>query len=217
MIRRWSHIIYININFNKNLIFKKKFNLNLFRLAVRFKRFTFSYTKLKRKSLIRIKHKNNFIIYTSVLKLWVKHYLFNKNYLKFQFFNKIFINNYYFFNLSFIKIKNNEIKNNFNFVFFNFINKNFNYINKINLNKFFNHLPLSIAFSPFIINKDNTIYPISNLYDSIFYNIFNIFSELNIFTTILEFFFYLIIKKITEIKKILILLFFFKINFTKVK
>ena len=47
--------------FNKN---SKTHKIFLFKSSVNFKRFTFKITKFKRKSLIRMKHRSLFLIYT---------------------------------------------------------------------------------------------------------------------------------------------------------
>ena len=216
MVRRWSCVININNNFNKFYNLEKNFKINVFKASVNFKKFTFNYTKFKRKSLIRIKHKSNFLIYTNVIKTWVKDYLFHKNYLKFQFFNKIFTNNFYFLNLAFIKIKNDEFRNNYNFFFSNFTNKNNNYFFSNKKINFFKYTTLSTAHSDltFDIKTFNNlpILPIYSSYDNNFFPttatslpLFDINSLFELFNTIF-------LKKVVEIRKIITLLFFINLK-----
>jgi len=130
MVRRWSCLINLNNNFNNFLKFKKNYKINLFKSSVNFKRFTFKITKLKRKTLIRFKHTSNWLIYTNIIKYWVSDYMFNKIYLRYQFLNKIFLNNFYFYNFNFIKNRNETFFYNFNFIFFTFTNKKLFYFSK---------------------------------------------------------------------------------------
>lgn len=213
MIRRWSCIIDINNNFNDCTVFLKNHKINLFKSSVNFKRFTFRYTKFKRKSLIRLKHCTNWLIYTNVIKLWIKDYLFNKNYLRYQFFNKIFINNFLFYNFNFIKNRSEGLFHNLNFIFSTFTNNRYFYYHNTKI-QYLQNAPLTIAWFQQTPILNNSILPVYSLFDNqltpyiIKNNIFN-FNEL--FDTI-----YLIfVKKNTEIKKIISLLFFF--NITKIK
>jgi len=157
MIRRWSCVIKLSNSFNNLTKFTVKHKISLFKSAVNFKRFTFKCTKFKRKALIRVKHRSTFLIYTNVIKFWVKDYMFNKHYLRYQFFSKIFINNFYFYNFNFIKNKNDSFFYNFNFIFNNFTVKNYNFF--YTKNNFFKNSPYTTAF--FISNPilDNTTLP----------------------------------------------------------
>lgn len=212
MIRRWSCVISINNNFSNTNLFKKKFKINLFKASVNLKRASTNYTKFKRKALIRIKHQNNFLIYTNIIKFWIKDYLFNKNYLKFQFFNRIFLNNYSFFNTSLIKLKNNEVLNNFNFIFTNFTNKNMQYFIKFKIINFFKFLPASTCFFDNYLTKVNCSLPSYRVYDNILYFNSDVTSNMFDVSIIFNDVFELLLKKITEIKKILIILIFYKIK-----
>jgi len=68
--------------------------------------------------------------------------MFNKLYLKYQFFNKIFINNFYFYNFNFIKNRNENHFYNFNFYFSTFTKKGYFYFTNKNLIK---NSPICIA------------------------------------------------------------------------
>ncbi len=83
--------------------------------------------------------------------------MFNKHYLRYQFFNKIFINNFYFYNFNFIKNKNDSFFYNFNFIFNNFTVKNYNFF--YNKNNFFKNSPYTIAFFNLNPTLDNTTLP----------------------------------------------------------
>lgn len=217
MVRRWSCLIDINNNFNTCNSFKKGHKINLFKSSVNFKRFTFKFTKFKRKSLIRLKHRSNWLIYTNVIKLWVKDYIFNKNYLRYQFFNKIFINNFFFYNFNFIKNRNESFFYNFNFIFYVFTNKNFFYFFK-HKPSFSKYTPLSFAWTYSNPSVNTSILPVYSQWDNHItpYNSFKTPNyELN---DMFDFFLSLTLKKTVEIKKILTLLFYFNIlKFKNVK
>lgn len=209
MIRRWSCLININNNFINEKKFFQKYKINLFKTSVNFKRFTFKLTKFKRKSFIRLKHRSNFLLYTNILKFWIKDYLFNKNFSKYQYFNKIFINNFFFYNFNFIKNRNENFFYNFNFYFSTFTNKNFFYFN--NKSPFYKNTPLFLAWFTKSPNFTNSIIPVYSQWDSLFFNYKN-FNDLtydfnSIFYNLFDFF----LKKNIEIRKIFILLFYFKI------
>lgn len=209
MIRRWSCLININNNFINEKKFFQKYKINLFKTSVNFKRFTFKLTKFKRKSFIRLKHRSNFLLYTNILKFWVKDYLFNKNFGKYQYFNKIFINNFFFYNFNFIKNRNEGFFYNFNFYFSTFTNKNFFYFN--NKSPFYKNTPLFLAWFLKSPNLNNSVIPVYSQWNSLFFNYKN-FNDLNLdFNSIFDNFFNIFLQKNIEIRKIFILLFYFKI------
>ncbi len=209
MIRRWSCVISITNNFNNFAQFNKLHKIILFKASVNFKRFSFKITKFKRRSLMRLKHRSSFLIYTNIFKYWIKDYMFNKLYLKYQFFNNIFVNNFFFYNFNFIKNKSESFFYNFNFIFTTLTNKKFFYFaHKKSLIK---NSPLTTAW--FVLKPDfnTTIIPIyNNLQNSYFpyQDDFNI--DFN-FDEIFDIFFNLFLKKNIEINRALTLLFLNKI------
>jgi hypothetical protein len=209
MIRRWSCLININNTFNAGDRFFLKHKINLFKTSVNFKRFTFRLTKFKRKAFIRLKHRSNFLLYTNVLKYWVKDYLFNKHYNKYQYFNKLFINNFFFYNFNYIKNRNENFFYNFNFYFSILTNKTFYYFN--NKFPFYKNSPLSLAWFVSSPHINNSIVPVYNQWDNNFFahktSHFSNFDLNLIFDNLFDVF----IKKNIEIRKIFILLFFSKI------
>jgi hypothetical protein len=210
MIRRWSSLININNNFSKFKYFSLKHKINLFKNSVNFKRFTFKISKFKRKAFIRLKHRTNFILYTNVIKFWIKDYLFNKHYLKYQFYNKIFLNNFFFYNFNFVKNRNENYFYNFNFYFSTLTNKTYLYFyNKSTFNK---NSPLTLAWfinNPFL-NK--SILPIYNVWgDNYFKHEFIINLNFNI-NLLFDNVFDLILYKNLEFRKIFIYLFYNNIN-----
>lgn len=126
MVRRWSHINYLNsffltnsFNFfkvkKKNKIYNIKFSLSL-------KRFNKKFTKFRRKSLKKIKHLTNWILYHNIFKFWSKDFLLKKKTSSYIFTFNIFFKNYFFFNL-FLYKKNFNFLNNCNFIFSNLSSK----------------------------------------------------------------------------------------------
>ena len=77
--------------------------LKIFRGAVKFKRFWNEGTKFKRICLMRLHHRNNWLIYLNVFKYWVQDLQFSRHYVRFQFFNRFFVNNYIIFDGDYIK------------------------------------------------------------------------------------------------------------------
>ncbi len=208
MVRRWSCVINIKNNFSfKNNFFFKNYKIEIFKNAVNFKRFSFKFTKFKRKSLIRIKHKTNFLIYTNLIKYWVKDYMFNKNYVKYQYLNKIFLNNFYFYNFNFTKNRNESFFYNFNFIFSTFLNNKFFYFNKYLFSNFKNsslttawyvsnpHINFSVL--PVLSSWESTLTPFNELKNKNFN-----------FNTLFDIIFSMNLKKIIEIRKILIIMFY---------
>jgi hypothetical protein len=208
MVRRWSCLININNIFNNNRFFLKH-KINLFKTSVNFKRFTFKITKFKRKSFIRLKHRSNFLLYTNILKYWVKDYLFNKHYNRYQYFYKLFINNFFFYNFNYIKNRNEDFFFNFNFYFSILTNKTFYYFN--NKSPFYKNSPLILGWFINSPSSSNSVVPVYNKWEKNFY-IYKSFNNLEFdLTLIFDNIFNIFLKKNIEIKKIFILLFFFKI------
>ena len=157
MIRRWSCVINITNNFNNFTQFNTLRKITLFKSSVNFKRFSFKITKFKRRSLMRLKHRSSFLIYTNIFKYWVKDFMFNKLYLKYQFFNKIFTNNFFFYNFNFIKNRSELFFYNFNFIFTTLNNKKFFYFS--NKKSILKNSSLIIAWFISKPEYNNTIIP----------------------------------------------------------
>lgn len=207
MIRRWSYINQLSNNLKNFNVFEKRFKLKTFRLSVSYKKYTFKVTKFKRKSLIRFKHTGNWLIYTNVFKLWSKDYMFNKHYVKFQYFNKIFLNNFLFYDFNFTKNRNETVYSNFNFFFSILSKKSYFYFFK----QSFKHIKyFSLTFAWFLekplINQN--IVPFFNTWGNNFY--LTSAAKLNDgnLSEMFSFFFFLILIKNVELKKILILFFY---------
>jgi hypothetical protein len=214
VIRRWSCLITLNNNFNSFDFFKKNHKINLFKSSVKFKRFSRKNTRFKRKSLIKFKHQSNWLIYTNVIKFWIKDYIFNKNYIKYQFFNKIFINNFYFYNFNFIKNRNEGSFYNFNFYFSIFTKKGYVYFTNKTLIK---NSPICIAWFLSNANINNSVIPAFTTWENTSYT-HNTNKNLDFdIINFLNFAHNLILKKIVEFRKILIILYLYNINFKKVK
>lgn len=210
MIRRWSRVISLNNNFNANSYFFKIYKINTFKNSVNFKKFTFKFTKFKRRALIRIKHRANFLIYTNILKNWITDFLFFKNYSKYQFFNKIFINNSIFYNFNFIKNRSENLFYNFNFIFYTFTKKNYLYFYNNSLKTLYSS-PLTVAFFDKQFVDNTSIIPLYSSWDLSWYTDFNKKNDFSV-QTFLNHFHELILLKNLEIRKILIFLFYFNIN-----
>lgn len=184
MVRRWSHINYLNsffllnsFNFfkikKKNKIYNIKFSLSL-------KRFNKKFTKFRRKSLKKIKHLTNWIIYHNIFKFWSKDFLLKKKISSYLFIFNIFFKNYFFFNL-FLYKKNFIFLNNCNFISSNISSKS-NYLlqnlsiifffKKFFLFNFMKNKETCFYKTSFYFNKKIFIYEssLSNKYLFNFYN-----------------------------------------------
>ena len=210
MVRRWSCIITLNKINPLTKTFKKIHKISIFKSSVNFKKFSHKFTKFKRKSLIRFKHKTNWLPYTSVFKFWVKDYIFNKNYARYQFFNKIFINNVVFFNFNLIK-KLTNFSFNFNFIFYVFLNKNYKYFYKSKIKNISNSA-LSVGFYPLNINLPISVAPTYRSFDNSFFPFsLNVTHHSFEFTNLFDFIYSLHISKLVEFRRALCILFYFKI------
>lgn len=131
MIRRWSRIIKINLFLKQLLNYHYIYFFLLFKKSILFKKFYFKNTKFNRKSLIRLKHKGKWFIYSQILKYWIKSYNFLKLKIKNQFNFLIFEHAFLIFNFNYTKTKIFKNLNEFNFFFISYFKKkkNNNYKN----------------------------------------------------------------------------------------
>lgn len=84
MIRRWSHIINLNSHiFSKKTIFFNYY-CSSFKKSIIFKKLRFKNTKFKRRTLIRLKHRNNWMIYLQIFNHWTLDFNFAKAYVRYQ-------------------------------------------------------------------------------------------------------------------------------------
>jgi len=92
MIRRWSYLDVANLNKNlfNHTTFIKLHKRIVFRSAVNFKRFTFKYSKFKRRTLSRWKHLANWSLYLNILRTWVEDFQINRQLLRSQFYASLF-------------------------------------------------------------------------------------------------------------------------------
>lgn len=212
MIRRWSCINYINIDLKKYKKFDKFSHLILFKSAVYFKRFLIKKTKFKRKSLARWKHRTNWVVYLNILKYWARDYKFCKQLTRYQFFKKFFLTTVVAYNFNYIRAQTAKNFSIHSILYTNAVSKTlYNYFDKknftisdvymTNLNKLEAYIPVEG------LDKVSNIIPVYSFYENLYYSPtakddFNFFEISNfLFTTY--------IKNLTEIYKILTLLFYF--------
>ena len=85
MVRRWSRINTLN-NVLKGLIFFHFSYLFLtFKNSIIFKKFQIKHTKFKRKKFFKTKHRNNWLMYSQIIKSWPLDFNFTKLRAKYQF------------------------------------------------------------------------------------------------------------------------------------
>ncbi len=158
MIRRWSCVntsnTLVSPDFSSNAYFfsKKKIKIYVFKKSVYYKKFKFKYTKFKRRRFVRLKHVTNLLLYTNVFKFWSTDYFFNKHATKYQFLINIFSRNAVFYNSNFIKNKNENVFNNFNFLYSSWSKRSYflaSHLSRNNLVKtafFFKNINISTAW-----------------------------------------------------------------------
>jgi hypothetical protein len=74
--------------------------------ALNYKKYKLGFSKFKRRKFSRWKRRQNWLIYNQVIKNWVIDYKFNKNLAKSQYFENMFLNNFFVYNFEYIKKKN---------------------------------------------------------------------------------------------------------------
>lgn len=207
MIRRWSCINAANSLLSNVKTFEKIAKVNIFKNTINYKRFTFKITKFKRKALIRVKHKTNWLLYTNIIRLWVKDYLFNRHFLKMQANVKVHLSHFYFYNFNFIKNQRGAQLYNFNFVFSTWSKKSYNYFHP-NACVYLKFSPLVFAWFDAAALIDKTVVPVYTeiekslfVYDDAQFFLFD-------FNQIFDFHHFMVLQKIIEIRKILAILFY---------
>lgn len=211
MVRRWSHINEVNNAFFSAARFEMRCTVNIFRNSVFYKKFVFKITKFKRKSIARLKHKSNWLIYTNVIRTWINDYTFNKHYLRFQFYNKIFVNNFFFFNFNFSKMRNESFFFNFNFFFATWSRKSYFYYN-YNAFRYIKNSNITFGWFTKPPVTGNSVVPVYGEWDGNFYPTnLNKNLEFN-FDNIFDFFLTVFLQQKFEIRKILILLFYYNLQ-----
>lgn len=120
MVRRWSCINNINLNFKKfyNLrrkvafLFCKtiiKFNRKVLRRLRKIKMNTKKITKFTRKALSKLKHENNWAIYSQIFKYWIVDYNFSKTFCRNQYLSYLFVTGVVSYNFSCLRNKKNKL------------------------------------------------------------------------------------------------------------
>ena len=84
MVRRWSSINTFNLFYklSKIKLFKKITKKRIFKLTVSTRKFYKKYSRFRRKAFNRLRHKNNWTIYSNVFKFWSHDYLNSKNFYR---------------------------------------------------------------------------------------------------------------------------------------
>jgi len=218
MIRRWSCLTEINSILNPSSVFtfKKSSRILIFRRSIRFKRYIkkTTITKLKRKSLIKMKHKTNWLPYFYVLRTWCMDFLFARQLTSFEYINGFFLNSFYFYNFNRVHMSNNFNANNFNFIYASITLKLYSYLN-LNMNGYLHGNNLTIAFCDETPLLDKTSVPAFYDWSRQLIKFDSKFASYFRWDPIFEFLYNSSIFKIIELNKILIILFFY--NFNKFK
>lgn len=222
MIRKWSRIAFLSFDVFKMKKAYARYTYKSFRSGVLFKKAYFKKTRIKRNQYSYYKHLFNWTMYSQIWQHWIKDFEWNFYLTKFQYFKnfnefEVISYNAYFFNNKKLKM----ISNYDNYVncfsskklLYFFYNKNFKCFFSLFLNFFsyplnfstFNDLlpfpDLTLSTFPIIFNLENNFYNLS-ISHSIHFNLDIIFSLIQ----------NLIIFQILELKKILIIFLFLRIQ-----
>lgn len=213
MVRRWSCLNEINISLKSTFFFKKTYRILTFRRTIHFKKYVrkVTITKLKRKSLIKMKHKANWWPYFYVLRLWCKDFLIARQLASFQYINKCYLNSFYFYNFNRPHVTNNFIANNFNFIYASIPLKLYLYLNK-GAHTYLHGNNVNIAFCDETPIFDKTAVPA--FYDWS-HQLIAFDERIKIdfnFNEILDCFFEFNLFKLLELNKILIILLFMNLS-----
>lgn len=212
MVRRWSHIIDFNSSCTNFFTFRRMFRLEIFRSSVYYKRFVIKITKFKRKKIARWKHRSNWTVYTNVIKTWVENYRFMRQVSRYQFFEKSFIQCFHLYEFNYIKVRHARLFSTFTNILTialsknvtsYFLSKNFKinsiYLKNSNFIKGFlipsQKLDNEYSTIPLLASHTNALYPAS-LHPAFDFN------------SLLFLIFQSNLKQITELYKILVLLFY---------
>jgi hypothetical protein len=136
MVRRWSRLNQQNLfSFSFNKV-HSRFKVLQLRKAINFRKFIINITKFKRRKLSSWKRKQNWLIYTQILKYWIRDYVFTKKIAKSQFVESGYKFNVFVHDFNFIKKKNPLIDPSVYGGVLNFLPKIFffYYKNKFNTN-----------------------------------------------------------------------------------
>jgi len=167
MIRRWSCVNSLNFDlifFNK---FLKAHKLQNFKTSVSFKRFSFKFTKFRRRTPARWRHKSSWLPYTNVLKPWAEDYRFRKQYAKFQFFFLILPQTFLSYNFNSLRKRRNQIDSyTISLLTFSlsrrvhlYFYKNSNFLN------FYRNINLFFASTPATFETNDAILPLYSVYN----------------------------------------------------
>lgn len=113
-------------------LFKKFSKKRVFKLTVSTRKFYKKYSKYRRKSFNRLRHKNNSTFYWNIFKFWCQSYQNSKTFYKKYWLFNLFKFNFVTFNINSLKIIENDLFFNENYLLLSF-NSFFNFQNNINI------------------------------------------------------------------------------------
>lgn len=214
MVRRWSRVNNLNLNLIDFKVFKKNFKVRIFKSSVSFKKFTKKFTKFKRKTLVKFKHNANWLIYTNVIKFWLKDFMFNKHYHSYQYFNKIHLNSLFVLNFNFVKNTNKTYTNNLNYFYSVLIKKSYKYFHLYGFKYPFNTSLAFVWYQKNLEPDNHNIAPYVGWGDKLYVSTFKKKHKFNM-DKVNPILFNLSMYKVLEVRKTLISLVYF--SFTKIK
>lgn len=216
MIRRWSYVKGTNVDCFEFSRLERRSRMRVFRTSVSYKKFIHKVTKFRRKAVARIKHKTNWVLYNNVIKLWTRDFAFNKHYAKFQYCNKVLLNNFLSYDFNFIKNRSEALFSNFNFILSAWSRKSYFYFRPWGSVPFKN-APITFAWCSDTPDFDKSVVPAYYSWnDQLFPANVSVSADYDIN----DFFFAvfgIFLKKNIEFRKLLNVLFYFKLNFKNVK
>jgi hypothetical protein len=177
MVRRWSCLN--NLNLKPHAIFVLRFeNLKLTK-AINYKNFSLGLTKFKRAKLAQKKRNTSWMLYTAILRFWIKDYNLFKKIAKLQFLHLIFVNSVLIYDFNCIKKKN--ILNNTTYstfltysvsnLFFNYFWKKYHHNNTLRLiHPLINNNFLIANYDTTEFLHSDKVLPLLRQFENTFYN-----------------------------------------------
>lgn len=109
MIRRWSCIITINHAIEILKRFHRVIRLKLLKKAIKARRVYLHGTRFRRRQLMRIKHHTNWMVYLNIWKYWTDDLRISRQFARFQYFHRAFVNNYIMINAASWKASHRQV------------------------------------------------------------------------------------------------------------
>ena len=179
MIRRWSRINNYNIPLRPLLHLSLRFKILSMYKALNFKMYVQNLTKFKRQKLSSWRRKQNWLVYSQILRYWIRDYSFNKKTVRSQFIEAQHACAIYAFNYNLIKKKTplldlniyGGVLNQLPKLIFSYCTKKFPNQNPLLVVNFIKNSNFVLYYSndPDSISENTSLVPVAFRYDREFF------------------------------------------------